>query len=125
MGAKEAQERPENAQEGPRVAPGCSKRAPSFFENCVPVEAKRSFSQSWFHEGPDWDQDGPKMAPRGFQEGSASPTWAQEGPKWGAKEDQERPKRAQERPTWAPGLPKRAQDWIKGPKFPEEGPRLD
>ena len=64
MGAKEAQERPENAQEGPRVAPGCSKRAPSFFENCVPVEAKRSFSQSWFHEGPDWAQDGPKMAPR-------------------------------------------------------------
>ena len=116
---------PRRPQDLSKISPRDSKRDPTWLKNCAPIEAKRSFSQSWFHEGSDWDQDGPKMAPRGFQEGSASPTWAQEGPKWGAKEDQERPKRAQERPTWAPGLPKRAQDWIKGPKFVEEGPRLD
>ena len=104
---KMAQHGTKKAQEGPRVAPGCSKRVRSFFENSVPVEAKRLFSQNWFHEGPEWAQDGPKMDTRGLQEGSENPTWAQEVPKWAPrmpKNDSRGPKNAQDGPQVSPSF---------------------
>ena len=63
-GPKRAPRRPTMAPRRPQdlpKAPRDSKRDPTWLKNCAPIEAKRSFSQSWFHECPKKAEHGSRL----------------------------------------------------------------